>query len=80
MHSIRVCRVNFQRLKYSLEIYPASDAHEICRLDSIYSLEGGKCTKLSEIMVGKVGTQCVAAAGRSEEAGFTSGYYKGNRP
>ena len=43
MHSIRVCRVNFQRLKYSLEIYPASDAHEICRLDSISLGESGKC-------------------------------------
>ena len=37
-------------------------------------------TKLSEIMVGKVATQCVAAAGRSQEARFTFAYYKGNRP
>ena len=37
-------------------------------------------TNLSEIMVGKVATQCVAAAGRSQEARFIFAYYKGNRP
>ena len=36
------------------------------------------CTELSEIMVGMVATQCVAAAGRSQEARFTFTYYKGN--
>ena len=30
-------------------------------------------------MVGKVATQCVAAAGRTQDARFTSAYYKGNR-
>ena len=40
----------------------------------------GCCTPAKNIIGWKVSTQCVAAAGRSQEARFTFAYYKGNQP
>ena len=46
----------------------------------LLGLSFGYSTELKIIPVRRVVTQCVAAAGQSQDAGSTFAYYKENRP